>query len=110
MTWDDLRAEAFGEVGLLPKDFYEMERGDYWLLHKGFFNKREYELQWVRNALVILISPWVKSPPSPFQIMPLPSDEKLRQRMANFNRNRKIQISDETRVRLAKLKGIRKTN
>lgn len=110
MTWDDLRAEAFGEVGLLPKDFYEMERGDYWLLHRGFFNKREYELQWVRNALVILISPWVKNPPSPFQIMPLPSDDKLRKRMANYNKNRKIEISDETRARLAKLKDIRKSN
>jgi hypothetical protein len=104
MTWDDLRAEAFGEVGLLPKDFYEMERGDYWLLHRGFFNKREYELQWVRNALVILISPWVKSPPSPFQIMPLPSDDKLRERMAAFDKNRRIRVSEKSLEILKKFK------
>lgn len=104
MTWDDLRAEAFGEIGILPEDFYEMERGDYWLLHRGFFNKREYDQQVLRNAIVLLVSPWVKSPPNPFQIWPLPSDKKLKERMSAFQRNRKIEISDKSRETLARFK------
>jgi len=104
MTWDDLRAEAFGEIGLLPKDFYEMEREDYWLVQRGFTEKREYDQQVLRNMVVLMISPWCKNPPSPFQIWPLPGDDRLKSRISNLNRNRKIKISERSMETLRKFK------
>lgn len=104
MTWDELRQEAFGEVKLLPKDFYEMEREEYWLLHRGFTNGREYVQQVIRNAVVLMISPWCKNPPSPYHLWPLPGDRKMRDRLENLNKNKKIEISEQTRERLRKLK------
>lgn len=102
MTWDDLRAEAFGEIGLLPEHFYQMERDDYWLLHRGFFNKRIYDQRVFRNGIMLLISPWVKNPPSPYQLWPLPEDDKLQEQASIFKRE--IRISEASRERLRKLR------
>ncbi len=86
MTWDQLRAEAFGEVGLNPTDFYDMDREDYWLLHKGFFNKRIYEQRVFRRVVMTIISPWVKQMPSPYSFYPLPGDDELRKEIGEYQK------------------------
>lgn len=100
MTWDELRSEAFGEIGIKPNDFYMMEREDYWLLHKGFFNKRVYDQRVLRNAVTIILSPWSKL--SPYQIWPLPDDDKLRAEAKMFTKQ--IRISDKNREVLKRFK------
>lgn len=104
MSWDDLRAEAFGEIGLLPREFYLMERSDYWLLHKGFFNKRLYEQRVLRRAVVTLISPWLKNEPNAYRIMPLPEDDKLQAQISEMQKSRRITVSDKSRAILMKFK------
>lgn len=100
MTWDELRQEAFGEIGLNPTEFYDMEHEDYWLLHKGFFNKRVYDRRVIRQAIMTIIAPWVKQMPSEFKIMPLPGDDELK---AQIKENRSI-ISEKNRELLRRLK------
>ena len=34
-----MRSEAFGQIGLLPDDFYSLEVDDYILLRKGYIEK-----------------------------------------------------------------------
>lgn len=34
-----MRSEAFGQIGLLPDDFYSLEAEDYILLRKGYIEK-----------------------------------------------------------------------
>ena len=34
-----MRSEAFGQIGLLPDDFYSLEVEDYILLRKGYLEK-----------------------------------------------------------------------
>lgn len=34
-----MRSEAFGQIGLLPDDFYSLEVEDYILLRKGYIEK-----------------------------------------------------------------------
>lgn len=96
MTWDELRQEAFGEIGLNPTDFYDMDRDDYWLLHKGFFNKRVYEQRVIRRAVMTMIAPWLKNSPNQYSIYPLPGDDELRKEISEYNKNRQIKISEES--------------
>ena len=34
-----MRSEAFGQIGLLPAEFYELEFDEYLLLRKGYIDK-----------------------------------------------------------------------
>lgn len=104
MTWDEVRQEAFGEIGLLPEDFYLMDKDDYWLLHKGFFNKRVYEQRVLRNVVMTMIAPWVKSMPSPFQIMPLPGDDELRKQIDKSGKERGMRVSEAALITLKRHK------
>lgn len=99
MTWDELRSEAFGEVGLLPEDFYLMEHEDYWLLKKGFFNKKVNELVYLREAVMLMVAPHLTKPPNPYTVWPLPGDEERRQMQKEYRKN--ISVSDKTLSRLA---------
>lgn len=81
MTWDELRQEAFGEMDMNPTEFYDMEREDYWLKHRGFFNKRVYEQRVLRRMVMTIIAPHVKNLPSPFSVLPLPNDDELKAQM-----------------------------
>jgi hemoglobin-like flavoprotein len=74
MSFDEVRAEAFGEIGILPEDFYRMYFTDYLLLKKGFFNKRDYEQNMMRACLIRIVSPWIKNAPNPFQFFPCIGD------------------------------------
>jgi hypothetical protein len=96
MTWDEVRMEAFGEMGLNPTEFYDMDREDYWLKHKGFFNKRIYEQRVLRRVVMTIISPWVKQMPSPYSIYPLPNDDELRKEIKKYEKERGSQISEES--------------
>lgn len=104
MTWDELRAEAFGEIGLLPDNFYDLEHEDYFLLKKGFFNKRIYEQRVFRRMVMTIIAPWVKKLPSPYSILPLPMDDELREEIKDYNTNRGINVSEASMKILAAFK------
>jgi hypothetical protein len=96
MTWDELRAEAFGEIGLLPENFYNLEHEEYFLLKKGFFQKRVYDQRVLRRVVMTIIAPWVKNTPSPYMVFPLPLDDELRKEIKEYNANKVINISEES--------------
>jgi hypothetical protein len=81
-----------------------MEHDDYWLLHKGFFNKRIYERRVIRQAVMAIISPWVKQMPSEYQVMPLPGDDELKKQIREENKQRSLIISEKNRELLRRLK------
>jgi len=70
-----LKQEAFGEIGLLPEQFYKMHTDDFLLLRKGFWKKREWEQQLIRRAVALIMSPWLSKPIRPEQIWPLSCDK-----------------------------------
>jgi hypothetical protein len=96
MTWDELKAEAFGEIGLLPDNFYELDHEDYFLLKKGYFNKRVYEQRVFRRMVMTIIAPWVKNMPSPYSILPLPMDDELMKEIKEYNNTEGARISEES--------------
>lgn len=104
MTWDEVRQEAFGEIGLLPDDFYLMEKEDYWLLHRGFLNKRVYEERLVRHSVFTLITPHIKNPPNYTRDWPILFDDEFREQSAEYNKDRKIRVSNASLLRLAQLR------
>lgn len=71
-----MKAEAFGAIGILPKDFYEMDTDDYTLMRKGFYDNREYFEGVVRRQVQIQIAPWIKNLPSVEDLWPLSGDKE----------------------------------
>lgn len=55
-----MKTEAFGEIGLLPSQFYRMRYADYILMQRGFANKKEWQEGLTRKAVDFIIAPWVK--------------------------------------------------
>ena len=97
-SWEEVKSEAFGEIGLLPDDFYRMETSDFNLLKKGYYRKLEYQQATLRKAVMIVIAPWVKQMPDAYKIWPLESDgtmlkemkdEAMDSALANLNRLKK---------------------
>lgn len=101
MTWDELRSEAFGEIGLRPYEFYPMEHEDYWLLHKGFFNKRIYDRLVMRDAVMMIIAPHLKTAPNGYQLMPLPGDKERREAYKEWQSKRSVIVEAAALERLA---------
>lgn len=93
MTWDELRAEAFGEIGINPTDFYMMEREDYWLLHEGYYNKRIHFMQDLRWAVTPIVSVWSKEF-DPYRHMALRGDDELKKRIKMGNK-----LNDADRIK-----------
>lgn len=80
MTWDEIREEAFGEIGILPVDFYSMDFPDYLLLKKGFNNKRIFESSLFRRQTCLIV--WaLGAKQSMQQLWPLPGDEELKKKI-----------------------------
>ena len=71
-----MRQEAFGEIGLLPDQFYRMRYTDYILMQRGFANKRIYDQAVLRKAVSIVIAPWLKNSVSASSFWPLPFDDQ----------------------------------
>lgn len=75
-----MRKEAFGEIGLLPWDFYKMQYTDYILLQAGFANKRRYDQRIIRRAVTRLLEPFAAKGQrlNEYQIWPVPGDDVLK--------------------------------
>lgn len=75
-----MRAEAFGEIGLLPSDFYRMMYKDYLLVQKGFINKRKYDQRMYRRIVTKLLQPYMDKGKnlSEYQIWPVDGDDVLK--------------------------------
>jgi len=104
MTWDELRAEAFGEIGMQPDEFYNLDHEDYFLIKKGFFNRRIYDQRVMRRMVMTIIAPWVSKLPSPYAVLPLPLDDELRKEIKDYNLNKGINVSKESLKILAAFK------
>lgn len=109
MTWDELRQEAFGEIGINPYDFYDMEQEDYWLLHKGFYSKRLNEYRLLRWGVSPIVAAWTDKF-NPFSNMPLADDEKLRKIIADSNKVKRFEIDARNMEVLRKFKEAEKNN
>ena len=54
-----MRAEAFGQIGLLPDQFYDLEFEDYILLRKGYIEKIKVESQLLRFQTALICEAFV---------------------------------------------------
>jgi hypothetical protein len=54
-----------------------MEQEDYWLLHKGFYNRNIDEKRTLRWAVLPLVQVYATKKVNPYKIMPLPGDDEL---------------------------------
>lgn len=77
MTYDEILSLAFGEVGLLPSDFYIMSWREFFLKLRGHTNK-EYK-KWEHTRFighsVYANHPNRKKMPSITKFLPLPTDK-----------------------------------
>ena len=73
-----------------------MRFADYVLLKRGFFNKLINEQRVWRRYVMTVIAPWVKNMPSPYSILPLPMDDKLRKEIKEYNKNMAASVSEES--------------
>jgi hypothetical protein len=97
-----MRAEAFGEIGLLPSDFHRMMYKDYLLLQKGFMNKRKYEQRILRRAVTKLLQPYMDKSKtlSEYQIWPVDGDDILRLE----DKEHMTEVSEKSLARLRAMK------
>lgn len=91
-----MRSEAFGQIGIKPDDFYRMDWEDFFLLRKGFFEKRIYEQRLLRRITFIMVSPYMKQGMTEESLFEIFGDDEIR-------KQRSI-ISDETLKTLNSLK------
>lgn len=54
-----MRAEAFGQIGLLPMDFYELEFDEYILLRKGYIERVKVESQLLRFQTALICEAFI---------------------------------------------------
>ncbi len=90
--------EAFGEIGILPKDFYKMRYDDFLLLQAGFYNKRKYEQRLLRRLASIVLQPYTKKGESisDYQLWPIDGDEKLRSEDREYRAEANAHVSEES--------------
>lgn len=89
--------EAFGEIGILPHDFYRMRVDDYLLLRRGWVNKRYYEQNLLREGFARLANMWTDKGLNKFRWWPQGND-------AEIKKESKFYVSPEGYKRLEKLK------
>ena len=90
--------EAFGEMGILPKDFYPMRYEDFILMHQGFINKRRYEQRLLRRAIAMLLQPHTKKGHtiSEYQIWPVDGDKKIMAEEKEQRKQSAAHVSEES--------------
>jgi len=71
---------AFGEMGLLPSQFYQMRYVDFITMQNGFLNKRKYEQRILRRVVTKLLQPYMDKNKtlSEYQIWPVDGDDVLK--------------------------------
>ena len=92
-------------MGLLPKDFYDMELEDFLLAMQGFHDHQVFSLQMIRRQTWLMIAPHVKKPPKETDLWPLPGDKELKQQAneAISERAKQVLIEHKRRQRVNKL-------
>ncbi len=80
-TWDDLKAEAFGEMDMLPWNFYRMTFEEFHLKRKGLFNLRVERLHEVRLICFFAASGNLKKGTRIEQLFPLPGDKNYNKKI-----------------------------
>lgn len=54
-----------------------MEHEEYFLAVRGYLNRVNLQMQIFRKHAAIVITPWLKNPPSPVQIWQIDGDEEM---------------------------------
>lgn len=54
-----MRSEAFGQIGLLPHDFYDLEFEEYILLRKGYIEKVKTESYLLRFQTALICESFI---------------------------------------------------
>ena len=80
VRFEDVMALAFGEMGLKPKEFYQMSWAEFQLASAGYFRKRYRPDENLRTILFTLRSIFrgkdSRVMNSPVELYPLPTDKK----------------------------------
>ena len=80
VRWEDIMAYAFGEMNLLPREFYRMTMAEYAVMCNGYFWKRWRPDEQLRMVIYTIRSVFrSKKDPMPSSIeafYPLPSDKR----------------------------------
>lgn len=80
VRWEDILSYAFGEMGLMPDQFYRMTMADYAIMCNGYFWKRWRPDEYLRTILYTIRSVFRSKkdsmPPNVESFYPLPSDKK----------------------------------
>lgn len=97
-----MRAEAFGEIGLLPSDFYRMKYSDYLLMQRGFNKQRNFTQRIARRVVTILVNIQLDKNKklSEYQIWPVDGDDVLKAE----DKETGIRVSEESLKRLREFK------
>lgn len=79
-------AEAFGELGLRPWEFYEYELDEYMLARKGLDNARTWQMRKDRLIASVLLQPYLKkgSKIKPTDLFTLPGEGGSERLMDNI--------------------------
>lgn len=54
-----MRSEAFGQIGLLPNQFYDLEFDDYLLVRKGYIDKVKIESTILRFQTALICEAFI---------------------------------------------------
>jgi hypothetical protein len=76
-----------------------MEQEDYWLLHKGFYNKKIDEKRTLRWAVAPIIQVFATKKINPYKIMPLPGDDELQRMIAKSDKDNR-ELSKEAALQI----------
>lgn len=80
VRWEDIMSYAFGEIGLLPRQFYQMTMSEYAIMCNGYFWKRWRPDEYLRTILFTIRSVFRSKkdsmPPNIESFYPLPSDKR----------------------------------
>jgi hypothetical protein len=63
-------------MGIMPDQFYPMRVDDFNLMRRGYFKKREDQVDITRTAVAMIISPWLKTPIDKRKLWPLNKDSE----------------------------------
>lgn len=80
ISFDDLMAEAFGEMGMSPKEFITYSYSDYMHKRKGFSNSKIERLQEVRLICFFAAAGNLRKGTKIEDLFPLPGDKNYNQK------------------------------
>jgi hypothetical protein len=102
-TWDDLESFAFGQVGLMPSDFYDLLPREWTNLVNGWNDRenRSEQMKWerVRWQTTILLNPHTKKRIKPKELIVFPWEKDSVKKKKVFTRGEILSAINERKER-----------